>query len=76
MKLTKWHLETLKEIEKGEVTHRYHGDYNFYICGSDKDIIDELLEYGLIHMPWSSNGYVLSDAGRAALESARQKEGK
>lgn len=80
MKLTKAQVETLEKVARGEVScHR--GTCRNYISGARKDVLARLLENYLITYPavfwgYSSNTYTLTDAGRAALESARQKEGK
>lgn len=83
MKLTKAQVETLVKVERGEVmqwrsTRTSKPDT---IYGARKDTIKRLLENRLIDYPklsmdYVSFAYILTDAGRAALESARKKEGK
>lgn len=83
MKLTKAQIAALEAVERGEVTlyrlMRTRKPVTIY--GARKDTIKRLLENRLIGYPelpigYVSFAYILTDAGRAALESARQKERK
>lgn len=80
MKLTKAQITALEAVERGEVSY-HRGTRRNYVSGARQNTIELLLKNGLITHPavswgYSSYTYTLTDAGRAALESARQKEGK